>query len=277
MVNTERVHYISFANQEVAVLSDDPELVAPFLFSFKELLVDEPAELLATLTVVKDGEGYRVDGARLFEGERETPHGVLQCLKFEVIHRFVEVHPELLWMHAGAAAKGEQAVVLCGAWGSGKSTLVGHLCKKGWTYLSDDIVPINMADSGLISFPLTPMMRSHSQSETGVHLSPTEISSLSKLVVDLEKSAYATGAKQIASIVFPQYDPEARHMALSPIAPATATLELLRNCLNLKFHQEEAVHYLGKLVEQLPVYVLRYNQGEKAADLLMDAHMRHYK
>ena len=114
-------------------MSDVPEVMAPFLLSFRELLVDEPTELLATLSVVKDKEGYRVDGARLFEGENETLRGVLQCLKFEVIHRFVEVHPELLWLHAGAAAFEERAVVLCGTWGSGKSTLVGHLCKKGWS------------------------------------------------------------------------------------------------------------------------------------------------
>ena len=276
MVDTSQVHYISFANQEVAVLSDEPEIIAPFLLSFRGLLVDEPADILATLSVVKDQAGYRVEGARLFEGENETPHGVLQCLKFEVIHRFVEVHPELLWLHAGAASHEGKAVVLCGAWGSGKSTLVGHLCKKGWTYLSDDIVPIHMAESKLVAFPLTPMMRAHERSDEKNMLSPTEISNLDKHIVDLDAESFATSTKSIAAIVFPQYDPETKHMELSPIAPATATMELLRNCLDLKFRQEEAVHYLGGLVEKLPVHILRYNKGDKAADLLMQAHEHNY-
>lgn len=276
MVETKQMHYISFANQEVAVLSDVPEVIAPFLFSFKELLVEEPADLLATLTVVRDGDGFRVEGARMFEGEKETPKGVLQCLKFEVIHRFVEVHPELLWLHAGAASLEGNAVMLCGAWGSGKSTMVGNLCRKGWTYLSDDIVPVKMADSCLVSFPLTPMMRFHDQADGDIRLSPEEVSNLSKQVVDLDEQAFARSTKQLSAIIFPQYDPQAERMELTPISPATATLELLRNCLNLKFHKEDAVHYLGGLVEKLPIYMMRYNDGEKAADVLIETHLKNY-
>lgn len=276
MDGAHQTHYISFANQEVAVQSDDPEIIAPFLFSFREMLVESPAEILATLSVRKDDAGYRVEGARKFDGQNETPHGILQQLKFEVIHCFVDVHPELLWLHAGAAASDERAVLLCGAWGSGKSTLVGHLCSMGWTYLSDDIVPIDLATGRLVSFPLTPMMRAHKKEEAAVELSPVEVSKLNKQVVELEKSAFAKDNVEIAAIVFPQYDPKVDQVALSSISPASATLELLRNCLDLKFHQEEAVHFLGSLIEARPAYMLRYNEGVEAATMLASAHLRRY-
>ena len=275
-MESEQLHYISFANQEVAISSAFPEVIAPFLLAFEALLVDEPQDVIAELAVVKDGEGYRVEGGRMFEENRETARGVLQHLKFELIHRFVDVHPELIWLHAGAAAKDDNAIMLCGAWGSGKSTMVGNLCKKGWTYLSDDIVPIEMEARRLMSFPLTPMMRAHDQSDSKVRLSPLEISNLKKQVVELEESDFAQGTRELAAIIFPQYDPEAKGTSLKPIAPATATMELLRNCLDLKFHKEEAVQYLGGLVEKLPVYLLRYNNGEKAADLLIDTHQNGY-
>lgn len=256
--------------------SDDPEIIAPFLFSFREMLVEKPADVLATLRVRKDEAGYRVEGARKFDEQNDTPRGILQQLKFEVIHRFVDVHPELLWLHAGAAARDERAVLLCGAWGSGKSTLVGHLCSMGWTYLSDDIVPIDLATGRLVAFPLTPMMRAHNKEEAAVQLSPVEVSNLNKQVVELEQSAFAKENVGIAAIVFPQYDPKVEKMALMPISPAAATLELLRNCLDLKFHQEEAVHFLGGLIEARPVYMLRYNEGVGAATMLASAHMRQY-
>ncbi len=269
-----QTHYISFAGQEVAIRSEDPEAIEPFLFAFREMLVTDPVDLLATLTVCRDGDGYRIDGAKRFEGERETPRSVLQQLKFEVIHRFVDEHPELLWLHAGAAASEQKAVLLCGTWGSGKSTLVGNLCSLGWTYLSDDIVPIEMAAGQLVSFPLTPMMRAHSKEESGVQLTPVEVSNLEKQVVELDKTAYAKHNMDIAAIIFPKYDPQVTKIELRSISPASATLELLRNCLDLKFHQEEAVHFLGGLIETLPVYMLRYDDGKKAAAMLAKAHAK---
>lgn len=244
--------------------------------AFKALLVEEPQDIIAELAIVKDEAGFRVEGGRMFEEGQDTPRGVLQHLKFEVIHRFVDQHPELIWLHAGAAALEDKAVMLCGAWGSGKSTMVGNLCKSGWSYLSDDIVPIHMESGRLISFPLTPMMRSHNQSDARVRLSPMEISNLDKQVVELQEDDFAQESCELAAIVFPQYDPEARDISLKPIAPATATMELLRNCLDLKFHKEEAVQYLGGLVEKLPVYLLRYNKGEKAASMLIKEHLKAY-
>ncbi len=275
-LESEQIHYISFANQEVAIVSDFPEVIAPFLLAFESMLVEEPQEVIATLAVVKDDDGYRVDGGRMFDETQETPRGVLQHLKFELIHRFVDKHPELIWLHAGAAASEDKAIMLCGAWGSGKSTMVGNLCRKGWTYLSDDIVPVEMASNRLLSFPLTPMMRAHERRDDKVKLSPLEVSNLEKQIVELGENDIAQGTRELAAIVFPQYDPEARDISLKPIAPATATMELLRNCLDLKFHKEDAVQYLGGLVEKLPVYLLRYNDGEKAAAVLIKEHSKSF-
>ena len=275
-MDADRIHYISFANQEVAVRSEEPAVIQPFLLSFRGLLKKQPTDLLATLSVVKEHEGYRVDGANMFEGDSETAKGVLQCLKFEVIHRFVEVHPELLWLHAGAAALEERAVLLCGSWGSGKSTMVGHLCRKGWTYLSDDIVPVDRERDSLVPFPLTPMMRAHEEDAEGVRLSRAEVSNLSKHIVDLDDEAVAKKNIPIASIVFPQFNPTLQQSKLMRISPATATLELLRNCLDLKIHKEKALHYLGKLVENLPVFLLNYSNGEEASNLIVEAHLRNY-
>ena len=275
-LESEQFHYISFANQEVAIAADFPEVIAPFLLAFETMLVDEPNEVIARLAVVQDDEGFRVEGGRMFDEAQETPRGVLQHLKFEVIHRFVDQHPELIWLHAGAAAADGKAIMLCGAWGSGKSTMVGNLCRNGWTYLSDDIVPVEMASSRLLSFPLTPMMRSHDQEDDKIKLSPLEISNLQKLVVELGENDFAQGACDLAAIVFPQYDPQAHDISLKPIAPATATMELLRNCLDLKFHKEDAVQYLGGLVEKLPVYLLRYNDGKKAAAVLIKEHNKSF-
>jgi hypothetical protein len=190
-LETSTLH-ISFSGQVVAVASSFEEVLAPLEHMFGRLLVDSPDQVLDTLVVDGEREAYQVAGASAFSTGDGSLRSTLQCIKFEVIHRFVEANPNLLWLHAGAAAAPgtHQAVVLCGAWGRGKSTLVANLCRKGWLYLSDDIVPIEMASQNLVSFPLTPMMRVHAVEDRKAVLNPTQVSGLQKHVVELDRDAF---------------------------------------------------------------------------------------
>lgn len=271
--------YISFANEQVAVTSSVESVLAPVQHMFSRLLTDVPVNVLDTLTIEGEPDAYEVGGASAFGGGDGSLRGTLQSVKFEVIHRFVEANAELLWLHAGAAATDSngdlEAIVLCGAWGRGKSTLVANLCQKGWQYLSDDIVPVDMASGKLVSFPLTPMMRVHDAEDSEAVLNPVQISGLKKTVVALADDAFSNQPVSVSAIVFPQYDPHAQ-MTLHPSSPAGATLELMQNCLNLKYHKDAALSYLAGLVEQLPVYRLPYNDGMQAADLLISAHTLRY-
>lgn len=271
----ETTLHISFANQQVAVTSSVEAILAPVQHMFRRLLTNDPSEVLDKLTVEGEQGTYQVGGASAFGGGDGSLRGTLQSIKFEVIHRFVEANPDLLWLHAGAAAtrigSDMKAIVLCGAWGRGKSTLVANLCRKDWLYLSDDIVPVAMASGKLVSFPLTPMMREHDEADRESVLNPVQVSGLKKTVVDLADDAFLDQPVSIAGIVFPQYDPHAQ-MMLEPASPASATLELMQNCLNLKYHKDAAVRYLAGLVGTVPVYKLPYNNGAQAADLLIDAH-----
>ncbi|MDZ4699622.1 MAG: hypothetical protein SH809_07950 [Rhodothermales bacterium] len=263
--------FVSFGNQEVAVAGEVEEVLVPLAHNFRELLVPVPYKLLDTLTVRREGDRYVVDGADQFGDHDGTLHGAMQCLKFEIVFRFVREHRELLWLHAGAAAKGGRAVVMCGTWGRGKSTLVSNLCLRGWSYLSDDIVPVSLETGELVPFPLTPQMREHAATEDDRLLSPGEVAQLEKRTIELREGQIDAGRCAIAALIFPQYSPEA-DMRLVRTAPASATLELLQNCLNLKMHRGEAVRYLGKLVERTPAFHLPYRHGEAAAQLLIHTH-----
>ena len=141
-MESEQLHYISFANQEVAISSAFPEVIAPFLLAFEALLVDEPQDVIAELAVVKDGEGYRVEGGRMFEENRETARGVLQHLKFELIHRFVDVHPELIWLHAGAAAKDEMQLCCVGHGEVARAQWLAICVRKGGPICRTTLYPL---------------------------------------------------------------------------------------------------------------------------------------
>jgi hypothetical protein len=60
----------------------------------------------------------------------------------------------LLVIHGAAIADDEQCIVMPGAGGSGKSTLTAALLQQGFTYLSDDVVPIDRNTGHAIPLPI---------------------------------------------------------------------------------------------------------------------------
>jgi hypothetical protein len=69
-------------------------------------------------------------------------------------------------------------------------------------------------------------------------------------------------------LIFPQYTFDGPNV-LSHCSPATATIELLRNCLNFADHARDAVRHLCGLVQQVPAFYLHYQQKQQAAGLII--------
>ena len=57
-------------------------------------------------------------------------------------------------VHAGCVARGGRAIVVAGASGMGKSTLVSQLATRGWMLLSDEIAPITRSPGHVDPYPL---------------------------------------------------------------------------------------------------------------------------
>lgn len=259
--------YISYGGNYLAIQLETPELHGDVTRIFEKLLVHDPPSVFHTLRVKKTDHGYYIDGANEMEPNADTHRSVLQHLKFEIIHQFITLTPNHLWLHAAAASINNKGIMLSGAWGKGKSTIVSELCNRGALYLSDDIVPINMDSGLLMPFHLTPMRREYEDAHA--QLSPEEVSNLPKHTIPIKSESYAREGVMLSAVVFPEYTPDA-NTALEPCSPALATMTLLENCLNLKTKKAEAVHYLGQLIEHIPVYRLPYNNGEKGAQLIAD-------
>src|SRR5262245_51523735 len=86
-------------------------------------------ELAPTWFEVRDSAGRR---------KRGSFDRVVSFAGKWVVSAFVAANPDLLWVHASAAALNGYSLLLCGAAGSGKSTLVVKLLERGWSLLGDD-------------------------------------------------------------------------------------------------------------------------------------------
>ncbi|MCC5639669.1 hypothetical protein LC593_28360 [Nostoc sp. CHAB 5844] len=141
-----------------------------------------------------------------------------------------------------------------GAGGSGKSTLVTHLYKQGWSYLSDDVIALDLTTGKILPFPQTPRVRQNS----GKLVPSDRLAEVPKLEVILECDRIYREAMTIGAIVFVKYSPGTLAQ-ISPCSPATAALELLRNCINFVDHKQAAMHRVSELVKQVQVFCLSFS------------------
>jgi hypothetical protein len=194
---------------------------------------------------------------------------LVRRLGYEIALDMIEGRPDLLWLHAASAELGGHAVALVAESGRGKSTVVTALCERGWSYMSDDITPLDPATGLLIPFALTPEVRRH----PGVELPADRVRNLTKAEVPLPFESVCKRPVPIAGLIFPRYEPGAS-ARLRPFSAAEAALELLPCCLNFVRHREAAVRYVCELVGRLPVLRLSFSDGHDAAELLRERYQQ---
>jgi hypothetical protein len=272
IVMNQKTLYIAFNGHQVAFRSNIPEVIELIERDFSEMLEPEPTRIAGRLEVFEKGEKYHIRGNNIASEEYRSLDDILEWFSKEVIHHLIQANPDLLWLHAGAAASGGYAVLFPGSWGRGKSTVVTSLCENGWTYLSDDIVPIDLSSGKVMPFFRTPTIRKNSGQEMPLH----RIGELQKVEIDLKQKRLCRGPMPIGAIVFPFYS-HGSPARMEPYSPAATTLELLGSCMNFENHREEAVSQLCNLVKLLPTSRLYYSNGKDAAELVDRAHKNRYR
>jgi hypothetical protein len=191
-------------------------------------------------------------------GQREY---IVHCARRWAIDRFIEAHPGFLWLHAAAAALDDLVVLLCGSPGAGKSTLAVQLVDLGWTFVADDVVPVDRTSRLALPMPCAPCIRTGLLQEGGdlpVFLEQ------SKRVVPVPSGQVATAPQPVGAVVFPEFV-QSTAPILSPLSSTSAARSLIAHCL--RFDEEKALTIGGlfRLADALPAFHLRYHDPAAAA------------
>jgi len=269
-MNQHTLH-IGFEGNQVTVHSKVTKVLVAIKRDFQKMLEFEPKRIVGQLKVVQKNADYWILGGNEGSFKTDSLPNALEYIRYELVLCLVQSRPELLWFHAGAVAYRGGAVMISGLSGRGKSTLVTTLCANGWTYLSDDIVPLDPNSGKVIPFPQTPWVRENS----GEELSPEGVQKLSKTEVNLRPEAVCRDVVPINAIVFPTYSLNAKTKII-PCSPATAALELLQNCQNFIIHRQAAVRYICELVQTLPAFSLCFSQNNLATEMISRTYEKIY-
>ena len=198
--------------------SNRRQALEPYAALLKKFRVPESDPSAPVLRLLV-GDGTDA-GAIEFDGHRfEIPGGLelLLAHAYSVLLHWVfgRVQNHFL-LHGAALSHAGRGWVLCGASGTGKTTLVCALAAQGgWEFLSDDVAPLDFADGRLHPFPkalsLRPGIASEEQLATAIRLPVLEGGA--KHIVQPEALGLRVGrdAVPLAKMIFMEPDaPEPR-------------------------------------------------------------------
>lgn len=256
---------IGFRGRLVSICTNSPTALKALNLQFRDLEVEacQSLEPVGRLSIVQEDATFHVPIA----GEESVRGGsladALRCVAHHAARMLREASPELVWLHAGAAARGQRAVLVVGASGSGKSSLVVGLGEEGWAYLSDELVPLEPGTLCAVPFPLAPAVR------TGpAHvLPPDEVTRLPKWTPELAASTVCREAVPINALVLPTYAPDVP-ADLVRCSVGVAAIELLRGCSSLHNTPGRTVASVSRLAERVPAFRLTFRDGRAAAHVL---------
>jgi hypothetical protein len=271
-VEVQATRYVSFDGCQVAIDCAAPEVLAGLERHFQQMLEPGPSsKIVARLKTGRDGRRYFLRGELDSPSENRTLSDILCRLNSEVVLHLVRARADLVWLHAGAAARDAGAVLISGVAGRGKSTIVTSLFNQGWCYLSDDVIPLDPRSGNVMAFPQMPMVRI----DPGRELPPDRIEALQKRQVTVSSTAIHRHPIPIEALVFPEYNPTTA-ARLVPFSPSQAAVALLQSCLNFPAHREAAVDEICRLVRRLPAFHLSFHDGHRAAETIIQARANGY-
>lgn len=256
---------IGFQESSVLFSSDDKSKIDEFSTMFAMMKSDHPHFQINDVRVHGLGDELRI----ALDGKTTGTIGdngnyQRRCYR-EIVRCFIYQHSDMVWIHAGAAASDQGAIVLPGPWGHGKSTLTLELYNNGWQFLSDDIVPLEPNSNMAVPFPVTPKLRKG----TGEALARHQVSGLKKIEIPLVQSGVAATPQPISMIVFPNFS-KTETAALRTISPGQCVGKLLENSLSFPENSDEVIDSLCRMVEKIPAFDLQFRKSDKAAQLLID-------
>ncbi|MCC0014898.1 MAG: hypothetical protein H6881_05240 [Rhodobiaceae bacterium] len=256
---------VRFQESSVECASDDTALLDDMRRMFATMLAPEESQPINRVRVTHQAgtPHVRVDGTQA--GLQGEPGDALRKCYREVVRCFINAHADLVWIHAGAAASDHGAIVLPGPWGHGKSTLALELCRNGWQFLSDDIVPVDPRTQTAAPFPVTPKIRDGSNRV----LSRDQVSALSRREIEIGKNGVAVEAHPVSMFVFPSYR-ESATLSLQPISAGTCVGKLLENSLSFPVNSDDVIRAFCRVVETRPAFELCFSDPAEAARLMID-------
>jgi hypothetical protein len=177
--------------------------------------------------------------------------------------------PDLFFLHAAALAINGDAVLLIASSGSGKSTTAWAMTQRGFSYLSDELAPVDLSTMSVHPYPHALCLKSAPPSPFA--LPPTTIVTAHTMHVPTESMANVSRRPTaLRAVFFNQYDADAPAPSVRSIGPGQSTALIYRNGLNQLAHESAGLAAAAKIASSVASYQLITNDLDRSCALVME-------
>jgi hypothetical protein len=217
------------------------------------------------ITVSKKKDGFRIRDETFSEYRVEKPEQAWLALDQMLRAKFISQEKGRKFLfHTGVVSKkGRGAVMLLGASGSGKSSVVSALVAQGWRFLTDELVQVT-EEGRAVAFPRLPEVGPKMAARlTGRWSCLEHIYSQGKPSGFLELPGNRIGAPgkgdRIRALVFLDRHKKPVRPSLTRVTGGQAVMETVRNSFNCYRFGPEGVEFAADIVERCRAYRLKYH------------------
>jgi HprK-related kinase A len=184
-------------------------------------------------------------------------------------------HKRHLLLHAAAVERDGRAVLMTGHSGAGKSTLAALLGERGWRFLGDEFVLVDLEDGCLHPFPRPISLKNDSvglfagvePARLGPLLEGTPKGTIRHLRPDGEALARMDEPARPALLLFPRFGRDLA-AAVRPVGAAEVFVRLTQASTNYVALGEPAFDLVGRRLLALPVRAIDYFDIDSATGLI---------
>ena len=179
-----------------------------------------------------------------------------------------------LLLHASAAERDGRALIMTGASGSGKSTLSALLGQRGWRFMGDEFVLLDLESGAATPFPrmislkneaITAMQAAAPDAVFGPLMQATPKGDIMHMVPPADAIARMAESAQPALLLFPRFG----HLpAVREVAPGENFMRMTQASTNYVALGEAGFCAMTRFVKSVPARAIDYQTGDEAVALV---------
>ncbi len=183
-----------------------------------------------------------------------------------------------LMLHAAALARGNRAMLLPAAPGSGKTTLCAGMALRGWRLFSDEFGLVRPGTTELVPVPRPMALKNESidivrEFDAQAYIGPSVANTRKGTVAHLRPPSGSIAAAQetapVSWIVFPRWA-QGADCVITELSKQEAFMQLATNAFNYELLGEAGFETVARLIDHAVCLELEYSDLQVATDALTD-------
>ena len=252
--------YLKILNQSVELKTADASLAETLSAIYKPFMCPQvPAALPADSCIEISATNYsssRMVRHRQNVSQCETIAQLLYTIDKALTVELQIRRPDLFFVHAAAVAAADQAIMLVGEPGAGKSTLCWSLCDAGFVYLSDELAPVILGETRVEPFARAISIKRLADCSPALPADTIDVRATMHIPVHSLRGGYATTPLPIGAMVFLLPGSIAKTAGMSELSASEAAARLYANGLNQLAHRHDGLGAAAKIAATVSAFSL---------------------